>query len=79
MGEQIAKVQTSNQWNNGDIDEELGLDLRWGITQDIYLNATVNPDFSQVEADSPQLDINNPFSIFVEEETAIFFRWRRLF
>ncbi len=38
--------------------------MRWGITQDLYLNATVNPDFSQVEADAPQLDINNTFNLF---------------
>ncbi|WP_444996973.1 DUF5916 domain-containing protein [Aliikangiella sp. IMCC44359] len=66
------KTPPSKQWNNGEFDEELGLNFRWGITQDLYLNATVNPDFSQVEADSPQLDINNPFSIFVEEKRPFF-------
>ena len=30
---------------------ELGGDVRWGIRQNLTLNGTVNPDFSQVEAD----------------------------
>src|SRR3972149_6729337 len=30
-----------------DFTAEAGIDVRWGITQDIYLNATYNPDFSQ--------------------------------
>ncbi len=47
-------------WESADVDPEAGLDVRWGITQDIYLNATLNPDFSQVEADSAQLNINKP-------------------
>ncbi|MET1254403.1 carbohydrate binding family 9 domain-containing protein [Aliikangiella maris] len=66
------KDQSIDEWNEGDVEHEFGLDLRWGITQDIYLNATLNPDFSQVEADSPQLDVNNPFSIFVEEKRPFF-------
>ena len=48
------------------------LDLRWGISQDTYLNATINPDFSQVEADSLQLDVNNTFSLFFPERRTFF-------
>lgn len=59
-------------WTEGDVENEFGLDLRYGITQDIYLNATLNPDFSQVEADAAQLDINNPFSLFLEEKRPFF-------
>ncbi|MDQ7047998.1 MAG: DUF5916 domain-containing protein [Enterobacterales bacterium] len=43
-----------------------------GITEDTYLNATINPDFSQVEADRAQLDINRTFSIFFDEKRPFF-------
>ncbi|MDQ3083010.1 MAG: carbohydrate binding family 9 domain-containing protein, partial [Gemmatimonadota bacterium] len=33
---------------------EVGADIKWGIRQSLTLNATVNPDFSQVEADVGQ-------------------------
>jgi hypothetical protein len=51
---------------------EGGMDIRWGINQDLYLNATLNPDFSQVEADVAQIDINNTFSLFFPERREFF-------
>lgn len=64
--------EEGQSWENGSFDVEGGLDLRWGITQDMVLNATINPDFSQVEADSAQLDINNTFSLFFPEKRPFF-------
>ncbi len=61
-----------DNWEREDFDPEGSLDVRWGITQDIYLNATINPDFSQVEADSTQLDVNNTFSLFFPERRTFF-------
>ena len=59
------------EWEH-DNDPQGSLDLRWGISQDTYLNATINPDFSQVEADSLQLDVNNTFSLFFPERRTFF-------
>ncbi|MBE0368757.1 hypothetical protein PAUR_a2444 [Pseudoalteromonas aurantia 208] len=58
-------------WQN-DNNTEPGLDLKWAITPDMTLNATLNPDFSQVEADTGQLSINNSFSLFFPEKRAFF-------
>ncbi len=51
---------------------EPSLDIRWGITPDILLNATINPDFSTVETDSARLNINNTFALFYEEKRPFF-------
>ncbi len=61
-----------DRWSDLDTDTDAGADLRWGINQDNYLNATLNPDFSQVEADSAQLEINNTFSLFFPEKRTFF-------
>ena len=61
-----------DDWEREGFDPEGSLDVRWGITQDIYLNATINPDFSQVEADSTRLDVNNTFSLFFPERRTFF-------
>lgn len=61
----------SNQWQTEN-NSELGADFRWGINQDLYLNATINPDFSQVEADSAQLSVNTQFSLFFPEKRTFF-------
>jgi hypothetical protein len=61
-----------DDWSDYETDTDAGADLRWGINQDNYLNATLNPDFSQVEADSAQLEINNTFSLFFPEKRTFF-------
>jgi hypothetical protein len=55
-----------------DEDAELGLDARWSITPNLTLNATINPDFSQVEADTAQLAINTRFALFFPEKRPFF-------
>jgi hypothetical protein len=51
----------------GDPDIELGLTARWGVTPNLTLSGTINPDYSQVEADALQLTVNRPFAIFFPE------------
>ena len=62
----------TDDWNSNNGNTEAGLDLRWGISQDLYLNATFNPDFSQVEADQAQLNVNNTFALFFPERREFF-------
>lgn len=56
----------------GDVNGDPGLDVRWGVTTDFTLSATANPDFSQVEADAAQLDVNNRFALFFPEKRPFF-------
>jgi hypothetical protein len=53
-------------------DPDVGLDLRWGITTALSLNGTLNPDFSQVEADVAQLAENQRFALFYPETRTFF-------
>ena len=59
-------------YEEGDVESDLGLTVKWGITPNLTLNAAVNPDFSQVEADSAQLDVNNQFALFFPEKRPFF-------
>ena len=56
----------------GDLESELGLTATWGVTPNLILNAAINPDFSQVEADALQLDVNERFAIFYPEKRPFF-------
>jgi hypothetical protein len=49
-----------------------GLTARWGLTTNLTFGATLNPDFSQVEADALQLDINQPFDLYYSERRPFF-------
>ncbi|MGH7607225.1 MAG: DUF5916 domain-containing protein [Gemmatimonadales bacterium] len=56
----------------GRVDPEVGVTLRWGITQNLSLTGTANPDFSQVEADVGQVTVNERFALFFPEKRPFF-------
>jgi hypothetical protein len=51
---------------------ELSLTGKYGLTSDLILDGTVNPDFSQVESDAGQIDINLRYSLFYPEKRPFF-------
>ena len=63
----------------GDVRSEVGLDVRWSVTPDVTINATANPDFSQVEADAAQLEANNRFALSYPERRPFFLDGADLF
>lgn len=56
----------------GAIQPEAGLDLRYGVTQNLVLDATFNPDFSQVESDADQITVNERFALHLPEKRPFF-------
>ena len=58
--------------DRGKPDYEPGVTAKWGVTPNIILNAAVNPDFSQVEADVAQLAINRRFALYYPEKRPFF-------
>ncbi|MEL6449438.1 MAG: DUF5916 domain-containing protein [Pseudomonadota bacterium] len=67
-----ALPEVGDSLESGDVEFEPSLDVRWGVTPDINLTATLNPDFSQVEADVAQLQINQRFALFFPEQRPFF-------
>jgi hypothetical protein len=57
---------------DGDSDVEAGVSGRWAITSGTSLQATLNPDFSQVEADAAELDVNTRFALSFPEKRPFF-------
>lgn len=64
---------------SGDNETDLGVTAKWGITPGLILNATLNPDFSNVEADVAQLDINEQFALFFPEKRPFFLEGADIF
>ena len=54
-----------------DLDPRVGVDLKLGLTSDLTLTATVNPDFGQVEADPAQVNLGG-FELFFQERRPFF-------
>jgi hypothetical protein len=51
---------------------EVGGTLHWGLTSNMSLAATAHPDFSQIEADVPQVTVNQRFALFYPEKRTFF-------
>ncbi|MFV2008163.1 MAG: DUF5916 domain-containing protein, partial [Longimicrobiales bacterium] len=58
---------------------EIGGNVRWGVTENLTLDATANPDFSQVEADVGQVTINERFALFFPEKRPFFLEGIEMF
>jgi Domain of unknown function (DUF5916) len=68
---QDREDDTAGPWLN-DKSFDPGITGHWGITPNLTLSGTVNPDFSQVEADSLQLDVNSTFALYYSEKRPFF-------
>lgn len=64
--------------NGRDQKGTMGVDVRYGLTSNISLNATVNPDFGQVEADPSVLNLG-VFETFFDERRPFFLEGNSLF
>ncbi len=66
-------------FQRGALRKDVGVDVRWGPGSNVSLNVSVNPDFSQVEADTPQLDANSTFALQLKEKRPFFLEGADLF
>ena len=58
---------------------EIGLDAKWLPNPDTVLDLTLNPDFSQIEADVAQIGANERFALFFPEKRPFFLEGADLF
>lgn len=75
----VTAFRTDERKNfpDGTIEEadpkvDAGISGHWRFTTNLTLSATINPDFSHVEADEAQLDINKQFALYYAEKRPFF-------
>jgi len=90
-GHLVAAPYGSGRWRaapRGDLGTPLGgargrgdggLDVKWTPSPNHALDATVNPDFSQVESDVAQISANERFALFFPEKRPFFLEGADLF
>jgi hypothetical protein len=66
-------------WNRARSKGDAGVSVKYGLTSAITLDATVNPDFSQVESDQFEVEVNQRFPIFFSEKRPFFMEGLGLF
>ncbi len=74
-----ARPKLANPFDPARTSTEVGANLKYGITPNLTLDGTWNPDFSQIEADAGQLEINNRSALFFPERRPFFLEGTDIF
>ena len=69
---QTGEREEDGNFENGDIMGEPSLTAKYNFTSDLSAEAALNPDFSQVESDAVQIDVNTTFALFYPEKRPFF-------
>ena len=62
-----------------DTDPDAGVNVKYGVTSDLTADFTINPDFSQIETDQPQVESNQRFPLFFSELRPFFVEGAEIF
>jgi hypothetical protein len=65
--------------NSGPIDGRIGGTIIWSPNSTSSIDATINPDFSQVETDATQISVNKTFALYYSEKRPFFMKEANLF
>ncbi|MFB0518270.1 MAG: DUF5916 domain-containing protein [Acidobacteriota bacterium] len=76
---EVMPLITSLKTQDEKIDLQPGVNLKYGVSSDITLDFTLNPDFSHIEADAPQIDINQRFALYYSEKRPFFLEGMEIF
>ena len=68
----MAGTPAGTGWEYDGERPEVGATVRWGITNNLTMNGTVNPDFSQIESDAGQFTFDPRQALFFAEKRPFF-------
>ena len=71
----VSRNQTRDataSWSPASNKAAIGASIKYGVTSAVTLEATANPDFSQVESDAFQVEVNQRFPVFYDEKRPFF-------
>ncbi len=66
------KRSTPQDWSSPDTQWNAGLTVKYGISSSVTLDGTIKPDFSQVESDAFQVEVNQRYPVFYSEKRPFF-------
>jgi len=65
-------ADVDSDFDNADPDGEMSLGVKYALASNAMLEATYNPDFSQIESDHAQIDVNTTFALSYSEKRPFF-------
>lgn len=76
---ELMPVVTGLKTDEEKFSPQPGLNFKWGIASDLTADVTLNPDFSQIEADMPQIDVNQRYALYYPEKRPFFLEGKDIF
>jgi hypothetical protein len=72
IGSQSGSLNDAGEFDNQNMEGDVALGISYDISSELTAEATINPDFSQVESDAAQIDVNTTFALFYPERRPFF-------
>jgi len=79
-GERVSSLQVpTGRFVNHPGKKDIGVNLKYTVTPTVTLDAAINPDFAEIEADAPVVTANQRFPIFFTEKRPFFLEGKEIF
>ena len=75
---QVGRLNAAGEFKS-DTVREAGANLKYGVTSNLTFDFTYNPDFSQIESDRQQIEINQRFAVLYPELRPFFLEGQEIF
>ncbi len=75
---QVGRLNAAGAFQS-DTVKEAGVNLKYGVTSNLTVDFTYNPDFSQIESDRQQIEINQRFPVLYPELRPFFLEGQEIF
>ncbi|MEP7213081.1 MAG: DUF5916 domain-containing protein [Acidobacteriota bacterium] len=72
-------IQDPGRFVNDSLKQDIGVNLKYTLSPNVTLDAAVNPDFAEIEADAPVVSANQRFPIFFDEKRPFFLEGKDIF
>ena len=76
---QFGALDNAGSFQNDRAKPEGGVNFKYGVTSNLTADVTFNPDFSQIESDRPQIEVNQRFALFYPELRPFFLEGAEIF
>lgn len=76
---EIMPVLTALRTDEQKFSPQAGLNFKWGLSSNLTADFTFNPDYSQIEADMPQIDVNQRYALYFPEKRPFFIEGKDYF
>ncbi|MEP6850834.1 MAG: DUF5916 domain-containing protein [Acidobacteriota bacterium] len=74
-----AREIAAGRFVNHPIKPDIGVNLKYTLSPNVTLDAAINPDFAEIEADAPVVSANQRFPIFFDEKRPFFLEGKDIF